>query len=151
MTTQNDLGVELLDLDMSSVADLAGFELPPEGRYLCNLSLSTKDVNGVNSVEFNYKVVEAIELVDPEAVVKPNASFSSATGITAERLPFIKVKCGILAEALGIPANLKSLIENVQNLQVELTLKHRRGKAKSADDDIPVYADVKDKGFSVVS
>ena len=149
--TQNDLDVNLLDLDMSSVPDLAGFELPPKGKYLLDLSLEKKEINGKQCVSFNYKVVEALELADPDAEVKPNAVFNTLTELNPERLPYINVKCGILAQALGCTPTLSNLISEVQNIRIEATLKHRKGKAKSADDEAPVYADVPDAGFTVIS
>lgn len=148
-TQANDLDINLLDLDLSSLADLEGFNLPPAGQYLFNLSLEKKKLNDKNYVSFNYAVVEALELADPDAVVKPNSKFNTLTEIDAEKLRFIKVKCGILASALGISPSLNALVENVQNLQVRATLKHRSGKAKSEGEAAPVYADVKDEGFEV--
>ena len=59
-TQANDLDINLLDLDLSSLADLEGFNLPPAGQYLFNLSLEKKKLNDKNYVSFNYAVVEAL-------------------------------------------------------------------------------------------
>ena len=142
MSTTN-LDLSLLETDMDSVPDLAGFELPPEGSYSALLSITPKVINGVTKLEWNYKVVEPLELNDPEAVVPAEASFSTLAGLADDKQKsFMKVKTTILAEALGIPNNLKAIVENVQNVQVTCFLKHKAHGDK-------LYANVTDTGFSV--
>ena len=67
MSTTIDMSA--LDIDMNSVEELKGFELPPEGSYSCLLSLVPKAFNGETKVVWEYSVVEPLELNDPDAVV----------------------------------------------------------------------------------
>ena len=141
-----------LDVDMNSVEELKGFELPPEGSYTCTLSLSPKSINGETRLEWKFDVVEPIELNDPDAVVPAGATFNLLMGLkvikTKDGKDFdpksvFKVKCTILSEALGVANNPRELVEAVQNIQVNCFLKHKLTNGK-------VYAEVTDAGFEVV-
>lgn len=139
----NTIDMALMDIDMGSVEAAKNmFDLPPEGTYSCVLNLEGKKLNDVNYLEWKFKVVEPIELNDPSQEVAPNATFSFLNGLAVDKLGFMKVKCSILAEALGCDNNLAALVENVQNVQVTCMLKHRRSGEK-------VYASVPDAGFAV--
>lgn len=139
----NTIDMASMDVDMNSVEAVKSmFDLPPEGTYSCVLSLAGKKLNDVNYLEWKFKVVEPIELNDPSQEVVPNATFSLLNGLAADKLGYMKVKCSILAEALGCDNNLAALVENVQNVQVTCMLKHRRSGEKD-------YASVPDAGFAV--
>lgn len=139
MTTNN---IDISSIDMNTVEDLEGFELPPAGSYTAALSLAVKDINGENKLEWTYTIVDAIELDDPSAEVPANAKFSTLSDLKPKNLKYSKHKCTILAESLGISANLGDIVENVQNVEVTCILKHKPYKDK-------VYADVPNEGFAV--
>ena len=147
----NTIDMSALDVDMNSVEELKGFELPPEGSYTCTLSLSPKAINGETRLEWKFDVVEPIELNDPDAVVPAGATFNLLMGLrpikTKDGKDFdpkavFKVKCTILSEALGVANNPRELVEAVQNVQVNCFLKHKLTNGK-------VYAEVPDAGFEV--
>ena len=48
----NTIDMSELDVDMNSVEELKGFELPPEGSYTCTLSLAPKAINGETRLEW---------------------------------------------------------------------------------------------------
>ena len=149
MTTNIDMTA--LDVDMNSVEDLTGFELPPEGSYVCMLSLAPKVINGETRIEWKYDVVEPLQLNDPDAEVPAGATFNQLMGLkvikTKDGKDFdprsvFKVKCTILSEALGVANNPRELVEAVQNVQVTCFLKHKLSNGK-------VYAEVTDAGFGL--
>ena len=53
----NTIDMSALDVDMNSVEELKGFELPPEGSYTCTLSLAPKAINGETRLEWKFDVV----------------------------------------------------------------------------------------------
>ena len=149
MTTNIDMTA--LDVDMNSVEDIKGFELPPEGSYVCTLSLAPKAINGETRIEWKYDVVEPLQLNDPDAEVPAGATFNQLMGLkvikTKDGKDFdprsvFKVKCTILSEALGVANNPRELVEAVQNVQVTCFLKHKLSNGK-------VYAEVTDAGFGL--
>lgn len=149
MTTNIDMTA--LDVDMNSVEDIKGFELPPEGSYVCMLSLAPKVINGETRIEWKYDVVEPLQLNDPDAEVPAGATFNQLMGLkvikTKDGKDFdprsvFKVKCTILSEALGVANNPRELVEAVQNVQVTCFLKHKLSNGK-------VYAEVTDAGFGL--
>ena len=149
MTTNIDMTA--LDVDMNSVEDIKGFELPPEGSYVCTLSLAPKVINNETRIEWKYDVVEPLQLNDPDAEVPAGATFNQLMGLkvikTKDGKDFdprsvFKVKCTILSEALGVANNVRELAEAVQNVQVTCFLKHKLTNGK-------VYAEVTDAGFGL--
>lgn len=149
MTTNIDMTA--LDVDMNSVEDIKGFELPPEGSYVCMLSLAPKVINNETRIEWKYDVVEPLQLNDPDAEVPAGATFNQLMGLkvikTKDGKDFdprsvFKVKCTILSEALGVANNPRELVEAVQNVQVTCFLKHKLSNGK-------VYAEVTDAGFGL--
>ena len=148
MSTTIDMSA--LDIDMNSVEDLKGFEVPPEGSYSCLVSLVPKVFDGETKVVWEYTVVEPLELNDPDAVVPADASFNTIMGLKKVKTAkgefdprsFYKTKTTILAEALGVANNPRELVEAVQNIQVTCFLKHKLQGDKT-------YADVIDAGFVV--
>lgn len=149
--TTNNIDMTALDVDMNSVEDIKGFELPPEGSYVCTLSLSPKVINSETRIEWKYDVVEPLQLNDPDAEVPAGATFNQLMGLkvikTKDGKDFdprsvFKVKCTILSEALGVANTVRELVEAVQNVQVTCFLKHKLTNGK-------VYAEVTDAGFGL--
>jgi len=102
--------------------------LPPEGTYSCKLKLTTKKINGVNSIEAEYKIVECIEQDNPEA--KPpgkDAKFSElfktdneiALGRFRKIAETIKDACG---------DDIPQIIGEGKAYEVLIKLKHRKSK-----------------------
>lgn len=137
------------DIAMDSIESLPGFEVPPQGRYLCVLTIEPKEINGKGNLEFSYVVQETIELADPTAVApKQGAKFSELYSYE-KGLPMAKDKLTKLCEGLGIPASSKlpEIVDSVKGVGVELTLKHRFNK--NGDDPTRAYASVPANTFKV--
>lgn len=141
--------IQMPDISMDSIESLGGFEVPPIGRYLCLLTLAPKEINGKGNLEFSYVVQEVIELADPTAQTpKQGAKFSELFSYD-KGLGIAKDKLEKLASGLGLPANIRlpELVETVQQVGVELTLKHR--KNFKGDDPERIYASVPASTFKV--
>jgi hypothetical protein len=140
----------LPDISLDSIEDLPGFEVPPQGRYLCLLTIAPKEINGKGNLEFEYTVQETIELASPTDVEpKQGATFTELFSYD-KGLPMAKDKLKKLCEGLGIPTNssLADIVESVQGVGVEVTLKHR--KNPKGPDPERVYANVPAATFKVV-
>ena len=140
---------QLPDIALDSVEDLPGFEVPPQGRYLCLLTISPKEINGKGNLEFKYVVQETIELASPTDVEpKQGANFTELFSYD-KGLPMAKDKLKKLCEGLGIPtsSSLSEIVESAQGVGVEATLKHR--KNPKGDDPERVYASVPAATFKV--
>jgi hypothetical protein len=116
------------DISLDSVAELAGFELPPVGRYLATLSLEAKDINGKGNLVFKYKTQELVEAANPSDAdnYKSGAKFDELFSFE-KGLPMARTKLVKLCEAVGIPttSKLAEIVEAIQDVGVEVTLKHR--------------------------
>lgn len=126
---------QMPDISMDSI-EASGYGLPPQGRYLCLLTIEPKDINGKGNLEFTYVVQEAIEMADPTSQPpKAGAKFSELFSYE-KGLPIAKEKLTKLAKGLDIPANaqLAEIVESVKSVGVELTLKHRNNP-KGADPE----------------
>lgn len=137
------------DLNMDSVK---GWELPPAGTYECELSLSVKQVNDENKVEWKYKIVDSDD--DETQVgntfnelmgIKPITN--KDTGKVTDPRVFFKKKATSLSKALDVPNNIKALVEAAQNVRVSCYLDHRVVKTKDGET---AYAVVRDVGFQVL-
>lgn len=142
--------VQMPDISMDSIESLAAFEVPPQGRYLCLLSIAPKEINGKGNLEFTYTLQETIELADPTSLEPKQGSKFSELFSYDKGLGIAKGKLVKLADALGLPsdAKLAEIVEVTQQIAVELTLKHR--KNPKGDDPERVYAQVPDVTFKVV-
>lgn len=137
------------DISMDSIESLPGFEVPPQGRYLCTLTIEPKEINGKGNLEFTYLVQETIELADPTSVPpKQGAKFSELFSYE-KGLPIAKDKLVKLCAGLGIPTDSKlpEIVDSVKSVGVELTLKHRFNT--KGDDPTRVYASVPANTFKV--
>lgn len=138
------IDLSLLDVNMDSVEDAKGFELPPNGTYECLLSLEVKEINNNTYVVWNYTVVEPIKLDDEDAEVPNGATFNQLMGLakiqTKDGKSFdprsrFKIKTTYLAEQLGVANTMANLVENVQNLKVNCYMSvDKKGYAQVADN-----------------
>lgn len=63
---------ELLDMDLDDLADLPEFVVPPAGTYRALLEkVESKKIGEHPALEFKYKMLETIELEDPNATPVP--------------------------------------------------------------------------------
>jgi len=57
---------QLLDTSISDLADLPEFKQPPAGAHRCYFNLAIKEINKEPALVMNFKVIETLELEDPE-------------------------------------------------------------------------------------
>lgn len=138
MADNNDsTGISLEALMSMTLGELPELNaLPPEGTYSCKLKFVTKKINGVNSIEAEFKIVECIEQDNPEAKppgkdAKFNQLFKTDNDISLGRFrklaETIKSACG---------DDVPQIISGGNVYDVLVKLMHR----KSKDGD--VYANV---------
>lgn len=57
---------QLLDTSISDLADLPEFKQPPAGAHRCYFNLAAKEVNNEPALVMNFKIIETLELENPE-------------------------------------------------------------------------------------
>lgn len=148
MTTENQsLDMSVLDMDMSDIEDLPGFEVPANGEYILNLKTSVKEVNDIQCVEMSYEVVECVKKDnDADDDAKPGSKFSQLFQLTNPDAEKRKISLGKLKETLaGISestgqTNVGVIVRDViANAVVMATIKRRADR----EDKEKFYATVK--------
>jgi len=144
----------MLDQDLTEIADLPTYEVPPKGIYkLLVFKVEQKEVEVQNKdkqkiqapvIQFDWKVVEPLELVNPEEAesIKPDTQFSESYFFhndPEKTKAALKDSFKEVASSLGIK-NLKQLVEQLQGLEVIGNVKHRVDK----NDKEKIYAQVRD-------
>jgi len=137
---------------LDDLADLASFEVPPLGAYICSVTTTLKDIGDKKAVEALYTVVECVELED-KTPVEEGGPKPPAAGDTFSVPYFLGVAVSEgkmkqflapFAEAFGEsgPGSIGRLVrDRIQETQVSLTLKHRFAKEDKLKER--PYADVR--------
>lgn len=137
---------------LDDLADLASFEVPPPGAYICSVSTEVKDIGDKKAVEAKYTVIECVELEDKTPVEEggpkppqPGDTFSVPffLGVAVSEGK-MKQFLAPFAEAFGEsgPGAIGRLIrDRIQDTTVSLTLKHRFAKEDKLKER--AYADVR--------
>lgn len=133
MSDNTDL--DLLDVQLDDIEDLAGFEVPSAGEYVLRLSAEIKDVADKKCLEIGYEVMECLKKnndTDPDAI--PGTKFSQLFGLQGEEekvkkaLQFAKKLLAGVAEQVG-EGNLAVLVrDHLPGMIVEATVKRRQDK-----------------------
>jgi hypothetical protein len=133
----------LLAANLDDVADLPSFEVPPAGYYKLALDIEVKKINDKDAVEFNYRVLEVLELADasktpPEVGTKFNEAFQITNEIGLGKF---KAAAKPVMEALGTTQFADILGNQVRGMEVFATLKRRVHKDDKAlaETDQRVY------------
>lgn len=134
MTNANDnsLAPDLDDLLAGDVSDLpdSDFDAWPDGTYHAYCSANTKQVAEQWVVEFDFKLIEARELANPDEDTAP------AIGSSNSSLSFIEKKAGrAMLKKLLIPfaehfevTRQRELIDTIKDVEVLVTNKRRWDK-----------------------
>lgn len=76
--TSQELDMSLLDMEIDSIEDLPGFEVPVNGEYLLKLETSLKAINGKQFIETSYELLECLKQDnDSDLPSKAGSKFSS--------------------------------------------------------------------------
>ena len=138
--------LDMLDMNLSDIADLPGFEVPHPGEYILKVDATVKSVNDKQAVEIGYEVVECLKKnndADPDTT--PGTKFSQLFFLQGEpdgvkvALGRLKQLLAPLAEQLG-EGNLLVLVrDHLKSLMVSATVNRRKDK----NDPDRFYPDVK--------
>lgn len=140
--TNQDLDFQLLDMELSDIETLPGFETPHPGEYLLRLKSALKKVKNNIVVETGFEVLECTQkdnAEDPDAV--PGTKFSNIYTIQsgntdaekkaeAERMGKGKLKelLANIAESTG-QGNVGVLVRDyIADCTVKATVKRRQDK-----------------------
>lgn len=108
----------LLDSTLDDLKDLPEFKPFPAGAHNVAVSLSMKEINGANAVEMSLKLIDTIELADPQAEpAKPGDESSVLFMLNNEfGLGNLKKCCTPLSVALGT-TSIRETVEAAQNVE----------------------------------
>ncbi len=134
----------LLDADLSDLADLADFKVPPVGRYLIGVSVETKEIGDHPAVVVNYDIQEVLELSDPEATPPTiGDKFSENFNIDNEYGLGNLKKYLKPYSAYFNTGNIGELLQVMDGIVITGTVKRREDKNKTDDEGKPrVYGSV---------
>ena len=143
MTDSNDMMSvdDLLDSDFDDLEDAPSFEPFQPGIHNVTVTMERKKIGEKQAVEFAFKLVETIELVDTEAEhQKPGSEASIICFLDNEwGIGDLKRLGGPLKVALGL-AKVSDTIEQCNDVECVIRTVYRKNKA---DPDSP-YMGVKE-------
>lgn len=141
--TLDSLGLDgLLDSTLDDIADLPSFEPFPAGAHRVLVSMEHKEINEKPSVELELKMLEVLELADPNTAVAP------VEGDTCTLAYFLDNEFGLgkfkevavpFAAALGV-SSLRDVIEQVKDIECVVISNTRPDKK----DPERVYMNIKE-------
>jgi hypothetical protein len=131
----------LLDSTLDDLEDLPQFAVFPAGASKCLATLSSKDVNKKPAIELSFKMVESIELVDPQATAPKEGDQSSSLFFLDNEFGRGKFKAiaGYFADYVG-STRLRDIVEGVKDVEVILVSAAKVDK----HDDTKIYLEVKE-------
>ncbi len=138
--TMNDMP----EMSLDDLEDVAGFDTPPSGKYLCRVSLSSKELKDKPYLIMTFELLETIQLGDQETDKPrvPGQKFDILTGYNNENLKYVKKHLAMLKDAVGCEGTLSAIIDNVKDVPVEATFKYKESVSRTetnADGSPKVY------------
>jgi hypothetical protein len=140
--------LSLLDQDITEIAELAGFDVPPNGEYILGLTVELKAVNGKASVVWNYRQIQCVKQDNEEDKPTPvDTKFSTLFMLAgdAEKVELAKrslrTASAPFAEYYG-ETNLLQLVKKMVDageILIGATVKRRADR----EDKEKFYANVK--------
>lgn len=133
----------LFAASLDDIADLPTFEVPPQGTYICTVSLGIKEINKKPAVEAEFAVVSTEELEDTEVAEAAVGTKFSVAFILGSNIAEGKLKQFLAPFAAHFgTTNVGELVrDRVKDMTIALTLKHR--KNSKGDDPDRIYPDVR--------
>lgn len=138
--------LDILDKDISEIADLAGFDVPVNGEYVLGLSMELKKVNGKASVCPQYRVISCVKQDNEDDTPTPvETKFGQLFMLEGDKadtaLSALKPLIAPIGEHIG-QGKVSAIIKWIQEqgeIVVGATVKRRYDK----EDKEKVYANVK--------
>ena len=141
----------LPEISLDSV-ESAEFKIAPEGRYAALVSASVKpNEKKQHIVTLKYVVTDTLALADDsQTPVKNGEKILENCEYSAEKLKWIKRKLEIFAAKAELPIGtpVNTILEAMQDIPVEFTLKHR--KYLNRDGEVRYSAQIQDSAFVVM-
>lgn len=130
---------DLFSKSIDDLADLAGFETPPPGSYILEVSCEVKKVNDKDAVEASFTVVETTELKEAGDTPVPNGTKFSTLFMLDNEFGVGNLKKFLKPfsehyDEKGIGA----LIEQIKSVTIACLVKNRKDK----NDPDKVYGSV---------
>lgn len=129
----------ILDSSIDDLADLPEFAVFPAGVHRVTISWEQKEVNNHPSIELKMRMVETVELANPESDTPPAAgSECSVLFMMDNEFGQGKLKQVVkpIAAAVGA-SNIKAAIENSKGMEIQVVTRVRQNKDKTQS-----YADI---------
>lgn len=141
----------LPEISLDSV-ESAEFKIAPEGRYAALVSASVRpNEKNQHIVTLKYVVTDTLALADEsQTPVKNGEKILENCEYSAEKLKWIKRKLEIFAAKAELPIGtpVNTILEAMQDIPVEFTLKHR--KYLNRDGEVRYSAQIQDSAFVVM-
>ena len=141
----------LPEISLDSV-ESAEFKIAPEGRYAALVSASVRpNEKNQHIVTLKYVVTDTLALADESQIpVKNGEKILENCEYSAEKLKWIKRKLEIFAAKAELPIGtpVNTILEAMQDIPVEFTLKHR--KYLNRDGEVRYSAQIQDSAFVVM-
>ncbi len=135
----NETSLDNVDINIDSIDDMPGFDTPPSGEYLCNLSLVIKELGGKPVLAFVFTLGEQISegTQHTEKPKLPGQKFDILFNLDEKGLPWVKPHLKMLQSATGSSPALTEIVGNSQGVNVSATFNYRSytsgtGEAKEA-------------------
>jgi len=134
----SEMNFDLLDTDLSELADLPEFKTFPDGAHKCVINWSFEVKEGKKSVVLDLTAVESVELNNPtdtpvEAGEKNKVFFSLEAAKDGEKYGEGALKKAVtgLAGHLGT-TNLKAILESTQGFECLVVTKAKKSRNSDA-------------------
>ena len=141
----------LPEISLDSV-ESAEFKIAPEGRYAALVSASVRrNDKHQHIVTLKYVVTDTLALADDsQTPVKNGEKILENCEYSTEKLKWIKRKLEIFAAKAELPIGtpVNTILEAMQDIRVEFTLKHR--KYLNRDGGVRYGEQIQDSAFAVM-
>lgn len=136
---------DLLDRNLDDLKDMPAFVVPPVGHYKLSVSFARKTVNDKPCMEGKFKVMETLELKNPEdAAVEEGTEFTCLYQLTNEfGEGAFKEILKPIAAGTGI-TSVREIVDPSNSYEIYATLKHRVDK----NDKEKIYANLQNITFA---
>lgn len=123
----------LLDSTLDDLADLPEFALFPAGAHRVSIEFESKEVNKHPSIELKMKLLETLELADPETAPAAPGTETSVLFMMNNEFGQGKFKEAIkpVAAHLGV-SSIREAVEGAKGMEVVVVTKQRANKDKTA-------------------
>ena len=115
------------DMQLDNIEDVPGFDLPPSGEYICNLSLQYKVLKEKPKLEFQFEIVEvvAIGTQHPDAPAMVGQKFGILSNYDDTGLKYAKKHLVLCQQALGCAPSVAEIIAGAKDIPVRVTFNYR--------------------------